>query len=113
MSNYYAALLLTLALITVGGCDQTTQNVNEKIIKRVDDSVITAKVKAAIQAAPALKLTEINVETDNGVVQITSVVKSQSDVTDMSRAIELASRVEGVAYVRPEVQINAKVGSNE
>jgi osmotically-inducible protein OsmY len=113
MSNYYPALLITLALITVGGCEQTTQNTShEKSVKHIDDNVITARVKAAIQSAPALKLAEINVETDKGVVQMTSVVKSQSDIWDMSRAVELASRVEGVNYVKHDMRVDKKPGSD-
>jgi osmotically-inducible protein OsmY len=63
----------------------------------VDDSVITAKVKAAIFNDSTLKVNEINVETFKGVVQLSGFVRSQGDI---DKAVQVAR---GVAGVKPVV----------
>ena len=68
------------------------------------DAVITAKVKAALVKEPALKSTDIKVETNNGAVQLTGSVKSQADV---DHAAEVAKQVEGVKAVKNDLQVKA------
>ena len=62
----------------------------------VDDSVITAKVKAAVLGEPTLKSAEINVETYKGKVQLSGFVRSRVDI---NKAVEVARTVKGVASV--------------
>ena len=62
----------------------------------VDDASITAKVKSAIMAEPALKSTDINVDTKDGTVTLTGTVPS---ATLKDRAKEIASSVGGVKSV--------------
>ena len=62
----------------------------------VDDSVITAKVKAAVLEEPSLKSAEINVETHKGKVQLSGFVRSRADI---NRAVQVVRRVEGVQSV--------------
>jgi osmotically-inducible protein OsmY len=61
------------------------------------DSVITAKVKAAVLEESSLKSAEINVETFKGVVQLSGFVRSHEDI---SKAAEVARRVKGVESVK-------------
>jgi hyperosmotically inducible protein len=68
----------------------------------IDDGVVTTKVKAALVADTAVKAHEINVETREGVVQLSGFVDS-SDVK--SKAAELAGRVAGVKEVHNDIQI--------
>ena len=63
----------------------------------VDDSVITAKVKAAVFEDPSLKSAEINVETYKGIVQLSGFVRSRADI---SRAVQVARSVKGVTSVK-------------
>jgi osmotically-inducible protein OsmY len=101
MSKYLSAVFLTVTLgSVVVGCASTSKS--EGTGQYIDDSVITAKVKAALIDDPTTKATEINVETFKGVVQLTGFVSSQAAV---SRAVELASRVNGVTSVRNDMRL--------
>ena len=62
----------------------------------IDDSGITAKVKAAILDEPGLKTLQIAVTTVNGVVTLSGSVDSRSN---SDRAEALASAVAGVKAV--------------
>jgi osmotically-inducible protein OsmY len=68
----------------------------------VDDSVITTKVKSAIMGEPGLKVSEINVETFKGVVQLSGFVSSREDITS---AVKVASAVSGVKSVKNDMQL--------
>lgn len=68
------------------------------------DAVITAKVKAALVKEPALKSTDIQVETNNGAVELSGSAKSQADV---DHAAEVAKQVEGVKAVKNNLQVKA------
>ena len=57
---------------------------------------------AAIFNEPTLKVTEINVETYKGVVQLSGFVRSQSDV---NRAEEVARGVKGVKSVKNDMRV--------
>jgi len=63
----------------------------------VEDSVVTAKVKAALLKASALKSLDVSVETYKGQVLLSGFVKSEKQ---RDRAIQVASSVEGVAGVK-------------
>ena len=66
----------------------------------VDDTVITAKVKAAVLEAPSLKSAEINVETFKGIVQLTGFVNSSADI---KTAAAVAKGVKGVKSVKNDM----------
>ena len=68
----------------------------------VDDSVITAKVKAAILNEPTLKVAEINVETFKGNVQLSGFVSSAASA---DKAIEVTRRVAGVKSVKNDMRV--------
>jgi len=68
----------------------------------VDDSVITAKVKAAIYNDATLKVNEINVETFKGVVQLSGFVRSQEDI---DKAVKVAREVAGVKPVKNDMRL--------
>ncbi|MDO8264517.1 MAG: BON domain-containing protein [Gallionella sp.] len=68
----------------------------EKVGAAIDDTEITAKVKAAIFAEPGLKTLQISVDTIKGVVTLSGSVDSQQS---SNRAKELAGAVAGVNKV--------------
>ncbi|HSN70961.1 MAG TPA: BON domain-containing protein [Steroidobacteraceae bacterium] len=72
----------------------------------VDDTVITAKVKSALVENDTTKAHEINVESQDGVVQLSGFVDSEAQ---KSKAAEIARDIEGVTSVRN--QIDVKPGS--
>jgi len=100
IGKYFSALLLGFALVVAAGCASTAKQ--EGTGEYVDDSVITAKVKAAILNEPSLKVAEINVETFKGVVQLSGFVKSQADI---NKATEVARRVGGVKDVKNDIRL--------
>lgn len=87
------AFLLSLLFVLVGaGCASHNTSVGTKI----DDAVITTKVKAALYDDPAVRGTAVSVETVGGVVQLSGFVASQAEA---NRAVEIARRVDNVANV--------------
>jgi osmotically-inducible protein OsmY len=94
--SFFAALIVSLAM----GCASTPMH--EGTGEYVDDAVLTTKVKAAIFNEPTLKSAEINVETFKGVVQLSGFVNSQGDI---SKAVEVARRVEGVKSVKNDMRL--------
>jgi osmotically-inducible protein OsmY len=93
----FFAAFLTLALL---GCGSTQKQ--EGTGEYFDDTVITAKVKAAILNEPTLKATEINVETFKGVVQLSGFVSSAASI---SKATEVARGVTGVKSVKNSMHL--------
>lgn len=65
--------------------------------EKVDDTVITTKVKAALLADDTVKGMDISVKTVGGEVQLTGVVDNQ---TQMDRAVEVAKGIEGAQRVQ-------------
>ena len=94
------ALAATLALMVTIGCAGT--RTHEATGQYVDDSVITAKVKAAVLGEPGLKVSEINVETFKGVVQLSGFVSSRDDI---DKAVRIARDVHGVKSVTNHMQL--------
>ena len=71
----------------------------------IDDSALTASVKAKLMDDSTTKAHEINVGTQKGVVQLTGFVDSTAS---KARAGELAGSVDGVATVRNDLEIRQK-----
>jgi len=95
------AVALALAVTaTMDGCAET--RTHEATGQYVDDSVITGKVKAAIAGEPSLKVSEINVETFKGVVQLSGFVSQASEI---SKAVSVARGVGGVQSVKNSLQV--------
>jgi osmotically-inducible protein OsmY len=95
-----AALCATVVLMATLGCAST--RTHEGTGQYIDDSAITTKVKAAILGEPGLKVSEINVETFKGVVQLSGFVSSRDD---MKSAVRVASAVNGVKSVKDQMQL--------
>ena len=98
--NLFAPFLMLILLVSFLGCASTAKH--EGTGEYVDDSVITAKVKAAIFNDASLKSSEINVETFKGVVQLSGFVNSQADI---DRAVEVARGVKGVTSVKDDMRV--------
>ncbi len=89
--------------------DQTMDEVGETMSEQsnkagiaIDDTQITAKVKAAIFAEPGLDTLQISVDTVNGVVTLSGSVDSQAN-SDMAKA--LAGNVADVSEVNNELMV--------
>jgi osmotically-inducible protein OsmY len=100
-SRYLAAIMLASVVLFATGCS-TPAGPHQSAGEYFDDSMITAKVKAAIFDDPTLRVTDVTVETYNGVVQLSGFVSSRSDI---NRAVDLALSVTGVKAVRNDMRV--------
>jgi hyperosmotically inducible periplasmic protein len=72
---------------------------------KLDDSLVTGKVKAALMDAADVKSMQINVETRSGVTQLAGFVTSAAM---KDRAGEVAAKVSGVKRVDNVLQVKPK-----
>lgn len=95
-----ATILFAASLLAVAGCASTSKH--EGAGEYIDDSVITAKVKAEILNEPTLKSAEINVETFKGVVQLSGFVSSNANI---DKAVAVTRSVKGVVSVKNDMRL--------
>jgi osmotically-inducible protein OsmY len=94
------SILATSLLVSLAACAPTPTR--EGTGEYVDDSLITSKVKAAFAADPAVKATQVNVETFKGTVQLSGFVDSRESA---DKAVEIARGVKGVKAVKNDTVI--------
>ncbi len=70
---------------------------NTTVGEKIDDTVVTTKVKTALLADEAVKGMDIKVVTVAGEVQLSGQVDTQAQI---DRAVELSKAVEGAARVQ-------------
>ncbi|TYC56829.1 BON domain-containing protein [Marinobacter sp. BW6] len=92
------AMVVLLALFAGCASSETSSGTGEYI----DDTVITAKVKAAIFNESTLKSAEINVETYKGIVQLSGFVSSRADI---DTAVRITRGVKGVKSVTNDMTL--------
>lgn len=98
------ALAVTRA---VAGVSSVLNNVSLKAPERtvgnkIDDSIVTTTVKAALISDAKVKSTDIAVATNKGIVQLSGFVDNQGQI---DRAVEVASAVAGVQSVSNEMRL--------
>jgi len=71
----------------------------------INDSVISAKVKAAILSDPGMTGADVSVNTEHGVVNLTGTIKSHEQAAIAS---SYAQRQDGVMRVDNELALNAQ-----
>jgi osmotically-inducible protein OsmY len=100
--KFASSLIAALMLTTVVGCASTSTAKHETPGQYIDDAAITTGVKAAILNAPTLKVSEINVETFKGVVQLSGFVSSAENIATAS---SVARTVNGVKSVKNDLRL--------
>ena len=121
ISKTLLAVMLTSAVATGSAyAENNAQTTNESAGQKVDssmnkvgnfmdDSAITAKVKAALVDHDNIKSTDISVKTDQKVVTLSGFVESQAQAEE---AVKVAKGVEGVTSVSDKRHVrDAKEGS--
>lgn len=93
---------LVIVALALGACSAT--RTQESAGEVIDDSTLTAKVKAALIDDPETKAYQIDVETYNGVVQLSGFVDDRK--TAMS-AEHVAESVHGVKDVKNDLHVRA------
>ncbi len=81
---------------------QKIDNSMKKVGNFMDDSAITAKVKAALVDDDAIKSSDISVKTDNKTVTLSGFVTSQAEA---EKAVALAKGIEGVTSVSDKLHV--------
>ena len=94
--------VITAALATSLAC--ASDSAQRSTGEYVDDKVVSAKVKTALINDPATKAYQIDVETYNGVVQLSGFVDSRNAVAS---AEEVAESVQGVKDVRNDLRVRS------
>jgi hyperosmotically inducible protein len=131
MKNFKMALpasLIAISMLTLSGCSEAetekaesrTENAMQETENKaqeaksyteekaedageyVDDAVITTKVKAVIFEDDNLSSMDINVETSNGIVQLSGFVEDEADI---DTAENLAATVKGVKDIENDIQV--------
>ena len=95
-----SVVLATIEMTVLVGCASTAKT--EGTGEYVDDSVITAKTRAALLNEANLKSAQISVTTFKGQVQLSGFVKSQADI---NRAVEIAVGIAGVTSVKNDMHL--------
>jgi hyperosmotically inducible protein len=98
-----------LAESTTSKAESAADNAGQKIDSSMnkvgnfmDDSAITAKVKAALVDHESIKSTDISVRTEKSVVTLSGFVESQSQA---EQAVAVAKGIEGVASVSDKLHV--------
>ena len=114
ISKTLLAVMLTSAVATGSAyAENNAQTTNESAGQKVDssmnkvgnfmdDSAITAKVKAALVDHDNIKSTDISVKTDQKVVTLSGFVESQAQAEE---AVKVAKGVEGVTSVSDKLHV--------
>ena len=93
------AACLAACLLGMMGC-RTTQSVGTQI----DDSWITTKVNSKFAASSDVKMKNVSVQTDEGVVTLSGRVE---DERARLEALKLTRNTEGVVSVRDQLKVGA------
>jgi osmotically-inducible protein OsmY len=97
-----ASIALLVMFVLLAGCQALT---GETVGQNIDDTNLTAYVKAKLVGDKAVNLTRIGVTTTNGVVHLTGVVRSDRE---REHAEELAREVQGVKGVVNNIQVRTQ-----
>lgn len=103
----FATALAGALLLSVSGCNKPPDTSGApappiSVGTVIDDTVITARVKAALVNDPSIKSLDFNVDTRKGEVQLSGFANNQEQI---DLALKLAASVDGVRKVSNEMTI--------
>lgn len=101
------ALVTSASFLFITGCNQQQETSapsapSTTVGTKIDDSVVTTRVKSALLSDPIVKSFDIAVVTRKNEVQLSGFVDNQ---TQIDRAIEITRGVEGVEGVSNKMSI--------
>jgi osmotically-inducible protein OsmY len=99
MTRFSISTIVLAALLMFGGCTSMT---GQTAGQYVDDSTITASVKAKLVGDRTANLTRIEVDSTNQVVTLNGIVESADQ---KAKAEQLARQVGGVKGVKNNLQV--------
>ena len=100
MLKRLSAVFIAALLVSALGC--ATQSEPQSPGAYMGDAWVTTKVKTAILNEPSLKVTQINVETYKGEVQLSGFVDSAES---QAKAVQIARGVSGVTSVKNDMRL--------
>lgn len=118
MKRFVLVLVCCLFMVSVAGAQDALKDVTSAVKEKaigtakeqatafVDDSVLTANVKAKLKKASSLKGSTIEVSTTDGIVTLTGEVKTKQA---KGAATNIAKAVKGVKSVDNQITIVAPV----
>jgi hyperosmotically inducible protein len=103
----FNATLAAAIALTIAGCNKPqdappTPAPTTTVGTQIDDTVVTARVKAALLADPTVKSYGFKVDTRKGEVQLSGFVDDQAHI---DRALEITRAVPGVKNVDNKVSL--------
>jgi hyperosmotically inducible protein len=106
-SKIISALLLSSAMVIPAagysqGPDLSDAGKKMTVGEKIDDAVITTKIKAEMAKDKEVSAMNIKVDTDKGVVQLSGIAKSR---TEADKAVVIARSVKGVASVKNDIVV--------
>ena len=100
MLKCFSPFLMVAATVSLLGC--ATQSQPQSAGAYMGDAWVTTQVKTGILNEPSLKVNQINVETYNGVVQLSGFV---DNAASQAKAVEVAKAVKGVTSVKNDMRL--------
>jgi osmotically-inducible protein OsmY len=105
LSRSILASALTAAALALGACATEPGQKSQSAGAYVDDATVTAKVKTAIASDVGVRAaSNVNVETYNGVVQLSGFADNNQQA---SMAEKAARNVKGVQSVKNDIRIRS------
>jgi osmotically-inducible protein OsmY len=99
MTRLHLSTIVLAAVLVISGCASMTGQTSGQY---VDDTTITASVKAKLVGEKTANLTRIEVDTTNQVVTLNGIVESAEQ---KAKAEQIARQVGGVKGVKNNLQI--------
>ena len=100
MLKRLSAVFILASVLSVLGC--ATKSEPQTTGAYMGDAWVTTQVKTGILNEPSLKVTQINVETYQSVVQLSGFV---DNAASQAKAVELAKAVKGVTSVKNDMRL--------
>lgn len=97
------AIIVGLALLALAAC--STSPGSRTMGTALNDTTISARVKAALAGDPDVKAIDVQVETYRGTVQLSGFVDSPANI---ERALAVTRRVDGVTAVKNALIVKSK-----
>jgi osmotically-inducible protein OsmY len=98
--NFLKILAALFMAVFLAACASTSNEASTG--EFLDDTVITARVKAALVKDPTVSAIDVSVESFKGAVQLSGFVKSAAE---RARAVQIANDVPGVTQVFNSIQL--------
>jgi hyperosmotically inducible protein len=105
IQHLFVTAVAATTLIGAVACSKSPTDETETTASaQMDDAAVLASVKSKLITDPVTQARQIDVEVENGIVQLNGFVDSEAE---KSQAATLASAVEGVVEVRNNLSVNA------